>query len=171
MIGVVATLKVQDGKQGEFEAVFNDLSKQVRANEPGNIVYQLTKSRTDPTVYKVLELYKDEDALKAHGGTDYFNQRSYSSYGYGNRAMIHWSSAVAPVDKRFMVYGDSFGNVPFTLFALCVKTCDELDMRHYRDDFAAYYQAFDPDVVVCLVNVQEISSDSEDLLYDFFPNG
>ena len=110
-------------------------------------------------------------AVKDFGGTDYFNQRSYSSYGYGNRAMIHWSSAVAPVDKRFMVYGDSFGNVPFTLFALCVQTCDELDMRHYRDDFAAYYQAFDPDVVVCLVNVQEVSSDSEDLLYDFFPNG
>ena len=72
MIGVVATLKVQDGKQAEFEAIFTDLSKQVRANEPGNIAYQLTKSRTDPTVYKVLELYKDEDALKAHGGTDYF---------------------------------------------------------------------------------------------------
>ena len=50
MIGVVATLKVQDGKQGEFEAVFSDLAKQVRANEPGNIVYQLTKSRTDGTV-------------------------------------------------------------------------------------------------------------------------
>ena len=72
MIGVVATLKVQDGKQAEFEAIFTDLAKQVRANEPGNIVYQLTKSRTDATVYKVLELYKDEDALKAHGGTDYF---------------------------------------------------------------------------------------------------
>ena len=72
MIGVVATLKVQEGKGSEFEAVFTDLSKQVRANEPGNIVYQLTKSRTDPTVYKVLELYKDEDALKAHGQTDYF---------------------------------------------------------------------------------------------------
>ena len=72
MIGVVATLKVQEGKGSEFEAVFTELSKQVRANEPGNIVYQLTKSRTDPTVYKVLELYKDEDALKAHGQTDYF---------------------------------------------------------------------------------------------------
>ena len=72
MIGVVATLKVQEGKGAEFEAVFIELTKQVRANEPGNIAYQLTKSRTDPTVYKVLELYKDEDALKAHGQTDYF---------------------------------------------------------------------------------------------------
>lgn len=72
MIGVVATLKVAEGKNEEFEKIFTDLSAQVRANEPGNIVYQLTKSRTDPQVYKVLELYKDADALKAHGGTDYF---------------------------------------------------------------------------------------------------
>lgn len=72
MIGVVATLKVQDDKAAEFEAVFTDLSKQVRANEPGNLMYQLTKSRTEPGTYKVLELYKDAEALKAHGGTDYF---------------------------------------------------------------------------------------------------
>ena len=76
MIGVVATLKVQDGKQGEFEAIFTELSKQVRANEPGNLLYQLTKSRADATVYKVLEVYKDADALKAHGGSDYFKAAS-----------------------------------------------------------------------------------------------
>jgi quinol monooxygenase YgiN len=72
MIGVVATLKVQEAKAAEFEKIFTDLAQQVRANEPGNLVYQLTKSRTDAGVYKVLELYKDEDALKAHGQTDYF---------------------------------------------------------------------------------------------------
>ncbi|MDR3512767.1 MAG: putative quinol monooxygenase [Caulobacteraceae bacterium] len=72
MIGVVATLKVQVEKAAEFEAVFTDLAKQVRANEPGNVFYQLTKSRTEPGTYKVLELYADADALKHHGGTDYF---------------------------------------------------------------------------------------------------
>ena len=71
-IGVIATLKIQDGKTAEFEGFFTELAKQVRANEPGNIAYQLTKSRTDPNTYKVLELYKDQDALTHHGGTDYF---------------------------------------------------------------------------------------------------
>ncbi|MFN3513503.1 MAG: putative quinol monooxygenase [Phenylobacterium sp.] len=72
MIGVVATLKVQEAKAAEFEAIFTDLAQKVRANEPGNLMYQLTKSRTEPGVYKVLELYKDQDALSAHGQTDYF---------------------------------------------------------------------------------------------------
>jgi quinol monooxygenase YgiN len=65
-------LKIQDSKTDEFEAFFGELAKQVRANEPGNLAYQLTKSRTEPTTYKVLELYKDQDALTHHGGTDYF---------------------------------------------------------------------------------------------------
>ena len=45
MIGIVATLKVQEGKGPDFEAVFKELAGQVRAKEPGNIFYQLTKSR------------------------------------------------------------------------------------------------------------------------------
>jgi quinol monooxygenase YgiN len=72
MIGVIATLKIQDGKDAEFEAIFGELAAQVRANEPGCKMYQLTKSRTEAGVYKVLELYADQDALTHHGGTDYF---------------------------------------------------------------------------------------------------
>ena len=72
MIGVIAVLKVQDGKNADFEAVFKNLAAKGRANEPGNLAYGCTKSRTDPNTYKVLELYADQDALTAHGQTDYF---------------------------------------------------------------------------------------------------
>lgn len=71
-IGVIAIIKIQDGKGGEFEAFASELAKQVRANEPGNLAYELTKSRTEPNTYKILELYKDQDALTHHGGTEYF---------------------------------------------------------------------------------------------------
>ena len=71
-IGVIAAIRIQDGKAAEFEAFFGELAKQVRANEPGNLAYQLTKSRTEPNLYKVLELYADQDALTLHGGTEYF---------------------------------------------------------------------------------------------------
>jgi quinol monooxygenase YgiN len=72
MIGVIAVLKVQDGKNAEFEAVFKALAEQVRANEKGNLAYAFTKSRTDPNTYKILEVYADQDALTLHGGTEYF---------------------------------------------------------------------------------------------------
>ncbi len=72
MIGIIATLKTKDGQGEALEAVFAELSEKVRANEAGNRLYQLTKSRTEPNTYKVLELYDDQDALTAHGKTDYF---------------------------------------------------------------------------------------------------
>ena len=74
MIGVVAVLRVQDGKGEDLEAVFKDLAAKVRENEAGNLMYQLTKSRTEPNTYKVLELYTDQDALTHHGQTDYFKE-------------------------------------------------------------------------------------------------
>jgi quinol monooxygenase YgiN len=66
MIGIVATLKIQEGKNAEFEAALKEAMAAVRANEPGNLFYELVKSRTDPTAYKVLEGYKDEAAIAAH---------------------------------------------------------------------------------------------------------
>jgi quinol monooxygenase YgiN len=71
-IGIVATLKVQDGKEADFEATFGDLANAVRANEPGNKLYQLFKSRKDKNTYVVMEMYESEEALKAHGKTDHF---------------------------------------------------------------------------------------------------
>jgi quinol monooxygenase YgiN len=71
-IGIIATLKIQDGKEAEFEAVFADLSKAVRANEKGNKFYQLCRSRTDKGTYIVMEMYEDDTALKAHGSSEHF---------------------------------------------------------------------------------------------------
>lgn len=72
MIGVLATLRVRGDKHTAFEAVFAKLRTQVRAQEHGNLLYQLAKSRAEPDTYKVFELYADEQALKTHGETDYF---------------------------------------------------------------------------------------------------
>ncbi len=72
MIGIIATLKTKDGQGEALEAVFQELAEKVRANEAGNTLYQLTKSRSEPNTYKVLELYVDQEALTAHGQTDYF---------------------------------------------------------------------------------------------------
>lgn len=71
-IGVIATLTVAEGKNAEFESIFTELAATVRANEPGNLFYLLTRSRTDGQLYQVLEGYADQEALNAHGQTEYF---------------------------------------------------------------------------------------------------
>ena len=58
MIGVIATLKIQEGKGAEFEAIANQLVEKVNANEEGVVYYDLYKQ--DDTTYVFLERYKDE---------------------------------------------------------------------------------------------------------------
>lgn len=65
-IGVIARVTVVDGKGPEFEKAFAVQAKGVRENEPGNKMYQLTKSREDPNVYVVMELYDSDADLDAH---------------------------------------------------------------------------------------------------------
>tara|TARA_B100000497_G_C7667853_1_gene402776 strand:+ start:1090 stop:1371 length:282 start_codon:yes stop_codon:yes gene_type:complete len=70
MIGVIATLKIQEGKGAEFEEVAKQLVEKVNANEEGVVYYDLYKQ--DDTTYVFLERYKDEAAKDLHGKTDYF---------------------------------------------------------------------------------------------------
>ncbi len=72
MIAVVAILRAKPDKTEEFERLFTKLAARVRANESGNIAYQLCRSRTEPNTYKVLELYRDEAALETHRASDHF---------------------------------------------------------------------------------------------------
>jgi quinol monooxygenase YgiN len=65
-------LKIQSGKTCEFESLVAAVTAKVRANEPGNVLYQLTKSRVDANTYRFLELYKDQAAFTRHGQTEYY---------------------------------------------------------------------------------------------------
>jgi len=71
-VGIVATLKVQEGKEKDFEAVFRDMMQAVRANEPGNKLYQACKSRKEPGTYVVMEIYENDDAVKTHTSSDHY---------------------------------------------------------------------------------------------------
>lgn len=71
-IGVVATLTVQPGKEQEFEDIFKALRQQVLDNEEGCEMYDIYRSKSEPTTYVVMERYRDQDALKAHGESAHF---------------------------------------------------------------------------------------------------
>jgi len=68
-IGIIATLKIKPGKETEFEGVFRDLQGQVAAHEPGCLLYEVFKSRSQPSTYVVMEKYKSQADLDAHRGT------------------------------------------------------------------------------------------------------
>jgi quinol monooxygenase YgiN len=74
MIGAIARLKVLDGKGPEFEVAFAALAARVRADEPGNELYRLCRSRENPNEYVVMEIYADQAAVDAHTSSAHFKE-------------------------------------------------------------------------------------------------
>lgn len=68
---IVATIKAKAGQEVEFLAAAKQLIAAVRANEPGCLMYTLNRG-DDPSTFVFMERYADEEALKAHRGTDHF---------------------------------------------------------------------------------------------------
>ncbi|MCC6920673.1 MAG: antibiotic biosynthesis monooxygenase [Alphaproteobacteria bacterium] len=68
--GILAIIKTQPGKGGDFEKAFGDLQAAVRANEKGCLQYDLFRGEED--TYYVFEQYADEEAMKTHGQTEHF---------------------------------------------------------------------------------------------------
>jgi quinol monooxygenase YgiN len=74
MIATTSTLKIQNGKSVEFETLVAAVTAKVRANEPGNVLYQLTKSQVDANTYRFIEIYKDPESFTRHGQTEYYKE-------------------------------------------------------------------------------------------------
>ncbi len=66
MITVIATVRAAPGKGPELEADFKAYAAVVKANEPGTLMYTLSRSREDPELYYALETYADEAAVQTH---------------------------------------------------------------------------------------------------------
>jgi quinol monooxygenase YgiN len=70
MLGVVATIKIKEGKGAVFEKVATELVNKVNENEKGCLLYQLYYGEV-PNTYVFMERYTDEAAVEAHRGTEY----------------------------------------------------------------------------------------------------
>ncbi len=66
MFTVLATLKVQKGKEEEAEELLRQLASQVEAQEPHTLTYLFHRLQNDPNTIIVFEVYKDEGAFEAH---------------------------------------------------------------------------------------------------------
>ena len=66
MIGIIAKLKVKDGRGAEFKAQTARMSFVVERDEPGCVFYR-SYTTDDPDRFVALELYEDQAAVDAHG--------------------------------------------------------------------------------------------------------
>lgn len=74
MITITARLTCQEGKEEEAMAFITEMTKEVEANEPGALAYIAHRSKDNPSEIVFFEVYKDAEALQAHGKTDHMQK-------------------------------------------------------------------------------------------------
>lgn len=94
MIGMMVELTVVPGNSDAFERAFALQAAAVRANEAGNRLYELFKSRDLADSYRRIEVYEDEAALAAH---------RTSSHMAANRPLTAPFLSAPPVMHMFTV--------------------------------------------------------------------
>ncbi|MGA6986686.1 MAG: putative quinol monooxygenase [Terriglobales bacterium] len=73
MVVLAVTWMSKIGRESEVAAIFEKLTAESR-KEPGCLMYQVHKHKTDPRRFFIYEQYKDDAALEAHRTAPHFLQ-------------------------------------------------------------------------------------------------
>jgi quinol monooxygenase YgiN len=73
MVVLAVTWMAKIGRESEVAAIFEKLTVESR-KEPGCLMYQVHKHKTDPRRFFIYEQYKDDAALEAHRTSAHFLQ-------------------------------------------------------------------------------------------------
>ncbi|OIJ65023.1 putative quinol monooxygenase [Streptomyces mangrovisoli] len=74
---VTAVWTAQPGKEDIVRDAIEKLTPPSR-QEPGNRFYQAYQDPSEPLVFRLFEIYDDEEAYQAHGASEHFTE-----YGHG----------------------------------------------------------------------------------------
>jgi quinol monooxygenase YgiN len=66
MITVIATIRIKEGEGATFEKEFAAYAAQALKEEPYIELYRLTRSRSEPNTYRVLEIYRSQEDVDRH---------------------------------------------------------------------------------------------------------
>jgi len=73
MVVLAVTWMAKIGRETEAAALFSKLTDESR-KEPGCVMYQLHRHKTEPRRFFIYEQYKDDAALEAHRASPHFMQ-------------------------------------------------------------------------------------------------
>jgi len=72
--GYYIKFKVKPGKNADFENAIKEMMVGVREKEPGNLYCDLFHLPQDSQTYAIIERYRDVQASKAHGESEYIKK-------------------------------------------------------------------------------------------------
>lgn len=79
---------------------------------------------------------------------DYYNISCYSSYMYGNHAIVSIHNNDVKNGKRLLVIGDSFCNCVVPYLSCGIEYIDVIDKKMFNGSIISYISSFKPDTVI-----------------------
>jgi (4S)-4-hydroxy-5-phosphonooxypentane-2,3-dione isomerase len=73
MVVLAVTWTAKAGKEAEVAGLFSKLTEESR-KEPGCLMFQVHRHRTEPRRFFIYEQYKDDAAIETHRTSPYFLQ-------------------------------------------------------------------------------------------------
>lgn len=72
MRAIIAYLTTKPGKEAEFQELMTAQARRCLANEPGCLQFDVAQDPKSPTRFVMLEVYKDDAAIKAHQDSEHY---------------------------------------------------------------------------------------------------
>ena len=72
MRAILAYLTTKPGKEAEFKEKMTAQAKRCLANEAGCLQFDVVQDPKAPTRFVMLEIYKDDEAIKTHQESEHF---------------------------------------------------------------------------------------------------
>src|SRR5439155_19272617 len=73
MVVLAVTWMAKNGRESDVAAMFSKLTEASR-NEPGCVMFQVHRNKTEPRRFFIYEQYKDDAELEAHRAKPHFLQ-------------------------------------------------------------------------------------------------
>jgi quinol monooxygenase YgiN len=89
MITQLARFEAQKGKELEAYAALKRMAKAVQENEPGCLMYAVTRGQVNAQEIYVYEIYKDQAASQDHRRTDHLRELQSSFDKFLDRAAFN----------------------------------------------------------------------------------
>lgn len=80
MIGVIMHVRTKPDKTQRFIELTTQLQKDVRANEPDTLLFQVMQSHDDPNAFGFTEIFTSLEAQKEHANRPYHVAMSAEGY-------------------------------------------------------------------------------------------
>jgi len=80
MITVIMRVRIKADRVDEFTALVTQLARDVYANEPDCLAFEVRQSQVDPTMFVFFECFRHEDAHTAHPDMPYHKAMSEAGW-------------------------------------------------------------------------------------------